>query len=90
MLYQLSYASPNTASHTDETASPPENLPRKPVIGTGTLPLRAYHGTVSKVSILNQVEQTAAQRPISLLFQTIWLDFGRSAREPCSHSLFPH
>ena len=89
MLYQLSYASPKTAFHASQNRFATRKFTRKPVIRADTLLLRAYHGTVSKVSILMHVEQTAAPHPIPLLFQTIWLDFGGSAREPCFHSSFP-
>ena len=44
MLYQLSYASPQTVSGTEKCAD--------------TLPLSAYHGTEIKVSIAKHPEQT--------------------------------
>jgi hypothetical protein len=43
------------------------------VIDAGTLLLRAYHGTVSKVSIMKRVEQTAPSRPIPLFFRQFGL-----------------
>ena len=58
MLYQLSYASPKSIPAHSGTASPPGILPRRPMICAGTLPHGAYHGTVSKVSIMNQSGQT--------------------------------
>ena len=51
MLYQLSYASP---FHLEITWGRG--------IRTGTLPLRAYHGTDSKVSTPEPAEQTARVR----------------------------
>jgi hypothetical protein len=73
MLYQLSYASPKTASMPSKTASPSGYLPRKPVIRADTLLLPAYHGTVSKVSISMQVEQPPSTTAIPLLFRQFGL-----------------
>ena len=50
MLYQLSYASPNH----------PETAPETETCA-GTLPLRAYHGTVSKISTAGRAEQTGGR-----------------------------
>jgi hypothetical protein len=52
MLYQLSYASPETT----------RKLVRKPIENVGTLPLHADYGIECKVSILKRVEQTMGAR----------------------------
>src|SRR5579863_5612271 len=82
MLYQLSYASPS--SDFTLPAQPPTHPETAPGAKerTGTLPLRAYHGTVSKVSTQMRPPQTKPSHPRSHFSATIWLDMTRLPREP--------
>ena len=71
MLYQLSYASPQSALPrlpvAGDSKNRPENLPttRKTFPASqehaDTLTLRAYHGTEIKVSIADHAEQTGVK-----------------------------
>jgi hypothetical protein len=58
MLYQLSYASPPANPQFATPAWPPGKSLSGTEVRAGTLPLRAYHGTVTKISTAAEGEQT--------------------------------